>query len=98
MLVTEEQKQKIKKFASRAMNIIIVSATLVAGFGLGYYFKDIKEKPMSVNEVILDKEVRIAIDSENKLILMDRNTGSYDIYSDSVGKTIFYLYAKQIAH
>jgi hypothetical protein len=98
MIITQEQKEKLKKFAGRTINVIIVSATLVAGFGLGYYFKDIKEKPMSVNEVILDREVRIALDSENKLILMDRNTGSYDIYSDSVGKTIFYLYAKQIAH
>jgi hypothetical protein len=95
--ITEEQKEKVQKFLTKTLNVIIVSSTLIAGFGLGYYFKDIQDKPMMVNEVILDKEVRVAIDSENKLILMDRKTGGYDIYSDSVGRTIFYLYANKIA-
>jgi phosphatidylserine/phosphatidylglycerophosphate/cardiolipin synthase-like enzyme len=96
-LFTEEFKEKFKLAFTRFMNVIIVTSTLIAGFGLGYYFKDIQDKPMMVNEVILDKEVRVAIDSENKLILMDRKTGGYDIYSDSVGRTIFYLYANKIA-
>jgi hypothetical protein len=79
------------------MNISIVTATLIAGFGLGYYFNELKMKPQAVNETILNKEVRIAVDSEDKLILMDRKTGSYTIYSDSVGRIIFKMYAQKIA-
>jgi hypothetical protein len=45
----------------------------------------------------LNKEVRIAVDSENKLIIMDRKTGQYIIYSDSVGSAIFKMYAAKIA-
>ena len=50
-----------------------------------------------MNETILNKEVRIAIDSEDKLIMMDRKTGSYTIYSDSIGRIIFRMYASKIA-
>jgi hypothetical protein len=90
-------KENIQKFVNRFMNITIVTATLIAGFGLGYYFNELKMKPQSVNETILNKEVRIAVDSEDKLILMDRKTGSYVIYSDSVGRIIFKMYAQKIA-
>jgi hypothetical protein len=94
--ITEEQKEKIKKFFNRFMNVTIVATTLVAGFGMGYYFQELKRQPKAVNETILNKEVRIAIDSEDKLILMDRKTGGYTIYSDSVGKIIFKMYASKI--
>ena len=90
-------KENIQKFVNRFMNITIVAATLIAGFGLGYYFNELKMKPQSVNETILNKEVRIAVDSEDKLILMDRKTGSYVIYSDSVGRIIFKMYAQKIS-
>jgi hypothetical protein len=78
------------------MNVIIVSSTLIAGFGLGYYFQELRMQPKAVNETILNKEVRIAIDSEDKLIIMDRKTGGYTIYSDSIGKIIFKMYASKI--
>ena len=96
-LITEEFKTKFKAGFARFMNITIVASTLIAGFGLGYYFNELKMKPKAVNETILNKEVRIAIDSENKLIVMDRKTGQYVIYSDSVGKAIFNMYATKIA-
>jgi len=94
--ITEEQKEKIKKFFNRFMNVSIVVTTLIAGFGMGYYFQELKRQPQAVNETILNREVRIAIDSEDKLIMMDRKTGSYTIYSDSVGKIIFKMYAGKI--
>ena len=97
VLITPTQKEKINKFFHRFMNATIVVSTLVAGFGLGYYFQELNVKPKAVNETILNKEVRIAIDSEDKLIIMDRKTGGYTIYSDSIGKIIFKMYATKIA-
>ncbi len=69
-------------------NVIVVSNT---------FTQEWEMKPQAVNETILNKEVRIAIDSENKLIIMDRKTGQYIIYSDSVGSAIFKMYAAKIA-
>lgn len=96
-LISEDQKDKLKVIVNRFMNVAIVAATLTAGFGLGYYAEQLKAKASQVNEIIVDKEVRVAVDSEDKLIVMDRLTGRYTIYSDSIGKTIFYMYAKKIA-
>ena len=96
-LISQEQKDKLKASFNRFMNITIVTATMIAGFGLGYYFNELKMKPQAVNETILNREVQIAIDSEDKLIMMDRKTGSYTIYSDSVGRIIFKMYASKIA-
>ena len=62
-LITEEFKEKFKTAFARFMNVTIVASTLIAGFGLGYYFQELKMKPQAVNETILNKEVRIAIDS-----------------------------------
>jgi len=97
-LITEEFKEKFKTAFARFMNVTIVASTLIAGFGLGYYFQELKMKPKAVNETILNKEVRIAVDSESKLIIMDRKTGQYIIYSDSVGNAIFKMYASKIAN
>jgi len=96
-LISTEQKDKLKVIFNRFMNVAIVAATLIGGFGLGYYFNELKMKPKAVNETTLNKEVRIAIDSEDKLIMMDRKTGSYTIYSDSIGRIIFKMYASKIA-
>ena len=96
-LLTEGFKEKFKLAFTRFMNVIIVSSTLIAGFGMGYYFQELKMKPKAVNETILNREVRIAVDSEDKLILMDKKTGQYVIYSDSVRKTILKMYASKIA-
>ena len=96
-LITEEFKEKFKLAFTRFMNVIIVTSTLIAGFGMGYYFQELKMKPKPANETILNREVRIAVDSEDKLILMDKKTGQYVIYSDSVGRTIFKMYASKIA-
>jgi hypothetical protein len=96
-LISTEQKEKLKVIFNRFINVAIVIATLIGGFGLGYYAEQLKSKAAQVNEVIVDKEVRVAVDSEDKLIVMDRLTGRYTIYSDSIGKTIFYMYAKKIA-
>lgn len=96
-LISHEQKDKLKVIFNRFINVAIVAATLIGGFGLGYYFNELKMKPKAVNETILNREVRIAIDSEDKLIMMDRKTGSYTIYSDSVGRIIFKMYASKIA-
>ena len=67
-LITEDFKEKFKLAFTRFMNITIVASTLIAGFGLGYYFQELKVKPQAVNETILNKEVRIAVDSEDKLV------------------------------
>ena len=69
-LISTEQKEKLKVIFNRFINVAIVIATLIGGFGLGYYAEQLKSKAAQVNEVIVDKEVRVAVDSEDKLIVI----------------------------
>jgi hypothetical protein len=45
---------------------------------------------------VLKQNVSLAIDENNHLIVINNQTGDYTIYSDSVGKTIIKLYAKNV--
>jgi hypothetical protein len=53
-------------------------------------------QPKTKIKYVNKKEVNIAIDEGNRLILIDNFSGEYIIYSDSVGKSIFNSYANQI--
>jgi hypothetical protein len=43
-LITEELKEKLKAGFARFMNITIVAATLIAGFGLGVLLQRIEDE------------------------------------------------------
>jgi hypothetical protein len=49
-------------------------------------------KPVSVKRA----DVKLAIDENNHLLIISKNDGSYTVYQDSIGYTIFNLYAKNI--
>ena len=42
------------------------------------------------------KETSIAINERSELMIIDRQTGTYEIYEDSIGKVVFGLYASQM--
>lgn len=39
------------------------------------------------------KETSVALNERGELLLIDRNSGVYTVYQDSIGKSIFNLYA-----
>ena len=41
-------------------------------------------------------EISIAINESDQLLIIDKQTGEYVVYQDSIGKTIFYLYANKM--
>ena len=45
---------------------------------------------------IKKSDVNLAIDEDNHLIIINNKTGNYTMYQDSIGKTIFKLYAKNV--
>lgn len=95
-IFNETQKHQLKVFFTRTLSVVMLVATLVAGIFIGYYSREFKTKSDNIKETVLQKEIRIAVDSEDKLIIMNRATGHYTIYSDSIGKTVFHMYAKKI--
>jgi hypothetical protein len=92
--ITEKLKGNFKHLSL----YVIISLSFVAGASIGYYYDLIKTKysgQFSVTSVKRD-EVRLAVDENNNLLVIKKRDGSYTAYQDSIGYTIFNLYAKNI--
>lgn len=92
--ITEKLKGNFKHLSL----YVIISLSFAAGASIGYYYDLIKTKcsgKFSVTSVKRD-EVRLAVDENNNLLVIKKRDGSYTAYQDSIGYTIFNLYAKNI--
>jgi hypothetical protein len=47
--------------------------------------------------VVVEKQnIILAVDENQRLMVIEKSTGNYTIYDNEVGKTIFTLYARNI--
>ena len=92
-------KEKIAPFFKNVTIYGIILCSVVAAFFVGVFYNQMtnKDKASKVQvRTIVKSEVNLAIDENNHLIVIDKKTGNYSIYQDSIGKTIFKLYAKNV--
>lgn len=90
---------KFEVFAKKLGNLIVLALALVAGFFIGYYYWVMTHKTNDRDQLQNVKELRttsVAINERDELLIIDRKTGRYTIYQDSVGVVIFKLYANKI--
>ena len=78
--------------------IAIVVIALGAGFTTGnlYYRYTNRSTVTELKKTRVKEETSVAINERSELMIFDRKTGSYEIYSDSVGKMVFNLYASKM--
>jgi hypothetical protein len=97
--------ERLKKLKEKMMPIFknitiysIIICSVVASFFVGVFYNRMTTKPTTKIEVktINKSEVNLGIDENNHLIVIEKKTGNYTIYQDSIGKTIFKLYAKNV--
>ena len=98
--------EKLKKLKEKITPIFksiaiygIILCSVVASFFIGVFYNQITNKNKSTKvqvRTIVKSEVNLAIDENNHLIVIEKKTGNYSIYQDSIGKTIFKLYAKNV--
>jgi hypothetical protein len=99
-------KEKLKKVVELSKKVLknlmvysVIVVAAVASFFVGMYYTKMSDKNKTVKyEVnkVLKSEVNLAIDENNHLIVIEKKTGNYTIYQDSIGNTIFNLYAKNV--
>lgn len=92
---------KVKVILSHAGKIIIIVGAMVFGFGVAEIYHRIQkpntEAPiMNLKNVHTLAETSIAINERNELMIIDRRSGTYEIYQDSIGTCVFQLYAGKI--
>jgi hypothetical protein len=94
VLIKEQVTATLKKIFSYA---IIVGA-LGVGFVIGRFTQTYPpSKEVNPYQAIHSiKNISIAVNESNELMLIDRNTGKYQLYSDSIGVAIFKMYSNRI--
>lgn len=90
--------EKIKSIFKELGKYSIITVVIVASFFLGKFYESFQKT--KVEKVIITNiqrsDVNIAIDENNHLMVIDKKTGDYVVYQDSIGNSIFKLYAKSI--
>jgi hypothetical protein len=88
-----------KKSVFKSLGIVVfIVVSLLGGFSVGYlYNQQYGPKKPTIQMVKVNRsQVNLAIDENNHLIVIDKTTGDYTVYQDSIGMSIFKLYAKNI--
>ena len=94
----ENLKEKIKQVMKQLSFYTVITVSLIVGFSIGYYYDFVKRSYQKEPKFasVKKSEIKLAIDENNNLLIIRQNDGSYTVYQDSVGYTIFGLYAKNI--
>lgn len=88
--------EQIRSLAKPFLLIVMISSALGIGWIVGYYTNKIVNNYVNQKSVRTHETVSVAINEKNQLILIDKETGEYQIYSDSVGLNILNIYVKSI--
>lgn len=93
--MNKENLNKLWEFTKKIINYAFLLIVLGTGFYLGkmyveYLPNDEKQIPIKMDEV------SVAVDEKNQIFLIDKETGDYEVLTDSVGLTIFKMYATKI--
>jgi hypothetical protein len=89
--------ENLKAIGKKAFNVIWAVCLLICGFFIGHYsyiVRGYNTEPKAVKKTT--KDVSVAINESNEVLIIDRATGRFETYSDSVGTNIFKLYAAKM--
>jgi len=93
-------KELVLKTLKPALNVVIVVSVATASFKLGGMYQASKKEDVKIenpySHAFSPEEISIAVNESNELIMIERATGKYIVYSDQIGQTIFGMYANRI--
>jgi uncharacterized cupredoxin-like copper-binding protein len=93
-------KDVVKSNIKHAISVVVLVAMGTIGFqsGRAYqkYVKVDKKAENPYSHVFSPEDISIAVNESGELIMILRTNGKYIVYSDSIGQTIFGMYANRI--
>jgi len=93
-------KEKFMKILGTAGKTVIIGSAMLVGFGISEAlnsFKKYNEAKVSIMPPTkMFAKTSIATNESGELLIIDKASGEFSIYSDSVGTAIFNLYAGQM--
>jgi uncharacterized cupredoxin-like copper-binding protein len=93
-------KEMVMTNMKHVFSIVILVSVATASFQLGSLYQANKPKQELVENpyahAFSPEEISIAVNESNELIMIERKTGKYIVYSDLIGQTIFGMYANRL--
>ena len=81
-------------------NWILVGITALSAFFLGYYYPKIKQTIVGEQRSLVvpktSAQITVSVTDRGELMVMDRGTGKFEIYEESVGLNVFKAYGNKI--
>lgn len=95
---TVVNKEQVISVTKKVFSYAIIVGALGAGFVIGRFTQTYPpaEEVNPYQSIHSIKNVSIAVNESNELMLIDRTTGKYQMYSDSIGMAVFKMYSNRI--
>jgi hypothetical protein len=93
------KSQKLEKLfpaLRKVANYTFILLVLTSGFFIGRISHEILPQVESRPTMREIKDISIAVNESNQMLIIDKRTGKYEMFSDSIGTTIFKMYANRI--
>ena len=91
------EKEKMKVVIKNLSVYVLYLALIGIGFYIGSTWTELKMKPIQKTVSVTKKEISIAINESKQLMIIDKVSGSYTTYSDSIGMCIFSMYVSRLS-
>lgn len=94
----QKLQETARKAFSQFLKVSVIILALIAGFvGHGIYirYKEGAPREQAMQPTRNETATSVAINERNEVIIINRETGEYQVFSQPVGQMIFDLYSKQ---
>lgn len=90
------KKEKILPIVKKVGSNLLIIAAVVSGYIIGRNHEPTVQETNPYANTLDINDISIAVNENNELMLIERNTGKYIVYSDEVGMTVFKMYTNRI--
>lgn len=101
METNDNLKEKANKILKKLLDISLYVLGIVAAFVVGFYANQLSEMHLSktnkFSKPIEAANISVAVTEHNELLIINRDNQSIEVYSDTIGVSIFKAYANRIA-
>ena len=83
-------------------NWTLFTVSIIAAFCIGYYYPALKTLLSGAEQVQKgiviqnSKQCTVSVTDRNELLILDRTTGTFDIYEETVGMAVFKAYGNVV--
>ena len=98
--INDEMIQKLSKSLKSLGNWILTVTVALSAFFLGYYYPKIKQTIVGEQKSFIvpktSTQITVSVTDRGELMVMDRATGRFEIYEETVGLNVFKAYGSRI--